>query len=164
MEISASALKGEADVKSKPKTAAPKRGPNLRNFNVFVEGEYYNVEVEEVGGKQFVRSIGAGQRAKPSAHAEVQPSSPAPAAATAPASAELAEGEVGLFSPMPGMVISYSKDTGGKIKQGETFCILEAMKMQNNLAAPATGTVKRIAATAGAAVVKNQLLAVISAE
>ncbi|TET38447.1 MAG: pyruvate carboxylase subunit B [Planctomycetota bacterium] len=161
-EVSARALKGDVDVKAKPKTAAPKRGPNLRNFNVFVEGEYYNVEVEEVGGKQFVRSIGAGQRAKPSAHAEVQPSSPAPATVSAPASTELDEGEVGLFAPMPGMVISYSADKGGKVKLGETFCVLEAMKMQNNLAAPATGTVKLIAAAAGAAVEKNQLLAVIS--
>jgi pyruvate carboxylase subunit B len=162
LDISARALKGEVDFKPKMAAQSPRKGPNLRAFNVFVEDDYYNVEVEEVGGKPFVRSITAGRQAKPSVQGNSAPAAPAPAPATPASAPALGDGEVGLFAPMPGMVISYSVKEGDEVKQGDLVCVLEAMKMQNNLSAPAAGKVKRIAGREGAPVEKNELLLVIS--
>ena len=37
----------------KPEKTAPEKGPGARAFNVFVDGEYYQVEVEEQGGMKI---------------------------------------------------------------------------------------------------------------
>ena len=66
---------------------------------------------------------------------------PAPKPAAAPAAAEsLAAGDVPLKAPMPGMIISYAVKVGDAVKTGDLICVLEAMKMQNSLPAPASGS------------------------
>ncbi len=67
-----------------------------------------------------------------------------------------------LRAPMPGMIISYSVKAGDKVKTGDPVCVLEAMKMQNSLTAPASGTVKAINFESGASVAKDAILLVIS--
>ncbi len=42
------------------------------------------------------------------------------------------------------MIISYSVKVGDKVATGDLVCVLEAMKMQNSLPAPATGAIKAI--------------------
>ncbi len=86
---------------------------------------------------------------------------PAPAAAAAPVEA-LATGEVPLRAPMPGMIISYSVAVGDKVNTGDPVMILEAMKMQNTLTAPAGGTVKAINFEPGASVAKDAIILVIA--
>ena len=63
---------------------------------------------------------------------------------------------------MPGMIISYSVKVGDKVNTGDPVCILEAMKMQNSLTAPASGTIKSINFESGASVAKDAILLVIS--
>jgi oxaloacetate decarboxylase alpha subunit/pyruvate carboxylase subunit B len=62
---------------------------------------------------------------------------------------------------MPGMIVSYAKGIGDAINQGETIVILEAMKMENALPAPAGGTVKAINFSSGDTVAKGDVLAII---
>ena len=62
---------------------------------------------------------------------------------------------------MPGMIVSFAKNVGDSISQGETVMILEAMKMENALPAPVDGTVKAINYASGDSVAKNDVLAVI---
>jgi biotin carboxyl carrier protein len=135
----------------------PEKGPGLRSFNVFVEGQYYQVEVECTSGAPVISSIGAPVAPAPVAAA------PKPAAAAAPkAAAEtLAAGEVPLRAPMPGMIISYAVQVGDKVNTGDLVCVLEAMKMQNSLPAPATGVVKAINFEPGASVAKDATIMVI---
>ncbi|MCL4504181.1 MAG: acetyl-CoA carboxylase biotin carboxyl carrier protein subunit, partial [Deltaproteobacteria bacterium] len=83
---------------------------------------------------------------------------PKPAAAPA---AELAAGEVPLRAPMPGMIISYSVKVGDQVNTGDLVCVLEAMKMQNSLPAPAAGVVKAINFEPGASVAKDAVILVI---
>ena len=85
---------------------------------------------------------------------------PKPAAA-APAAAALAAGDVPLKAPMPGMIISYSVKVGDTVNNGDLVCVLEAMKMQNSLPAPATGVVKAINFEPGASVAKDATIMVI---
>ena len=62
---------------------------------------------------------------------------------------------------MPGMIVKYDKKVGDTVSAGETVVILEAMKMENALAAPASGTVKAINFTSGDSVAKGDVLCVI---
>jgi biotin carboxyl carrier protein len=63
-----------------------------------------------------------------------------------------------LRSPMPGMVLQILVQQGDILRKGDPLIILEAMKMENILRAPADVTVKSIRANEGTAVDKNQLL------
>jgi pyruvate carboxylase len=63
-------------------------------------------------------------------------------------------GEIAITAPMPGIIIAYKVSEGEKIKSGDIVVILEAMKMENDLASPADGTVKKIAFKPGSSVKK----------
>ena len=62
---------------------------------------------------------------------------------------------------MPGMIISYSVKVGDIVATGDLVCVLEAMKMQNSLPAPAAGRVKAINFEPGASVAKDAVILVI---
>jgi pyruvate carboxylase subunit B len=149
--------------------AAPEKGAGLRTFNVFVDGAYYEVEVECTSGAPVITGITPGvMAAAPAAAAPAAAPKPAAApaaapkpAAAAPAEAALASGDVPLRAPMPGMIISYSVKVGDKVNTGDLVCILEAMKMQNSLPAPASGVVKAINFEPGASVAKDAIILVI---
>ncbi|MEJ5330756.1 MAG: pyruvate carboxylase subunit B [Desulfobaccales bacterium] len=146
----------------------PEKGPGLRTFNVFVDGQYYQVEVECTSGAPVITGIApAAMPAAAPRPAAAPAAAPAPAAkpAAAPAAAPaeaLAEGEVPLRAPMPGMIISYNVKVGDKVETGDLVCVLEAMKMQNSLPAPASGTVKAINFEPGASVAKDAVIMVIA--
>jgi len=61
---------------------------------------------------------------------------------------ELADIEAGpagsLAAPMPGRVIKLMVQAGAKVEKGQPLLILEAMKMEHTITAPAAGTVKEI--------------------
>ncbi len=145
---------------------APEKGPGLRTFNVFVEGQYYEVGVECTSGAPVLTSVtpalaAAAPRPAVAAPQAAPAAAPKPAAAPAPAAAALAAGEAPLRAPMPGMIISYSVKVGDKVNTGDLVCILEAMKMQNSLPAPAGGVVKAINFEPGASVAKDAVIMVI---
>jgi pyruvate carboxylase subunit B len=59
---------------------------------------------------------------------------------------------------MPGLILKIRKNVGDKVEQGESVIILEAMKMENDLKAPASGQIKKIFVTEGSAVEKGSAL------
>ena len=63
-----------------------------------------------------------------------------------------------LKAPMPGLVLSIMVEPGDSVKKGEGLMVLEAMKMENIVRAPADGIVKTIDVKKTDAVVKNQIL------
>ena len=62
---------------------------------------------------------------------------------------------------MPGMIVSYEKKVGDTVTEGETIMVLEAMKMENALPAPVSGTIQSIQFDTGDTVAKNDVLCVI---
>jgi pyruvate carboxylase subunit B len=154
--------------------SAPDKGENIRTFNVFVDDDYFAVDVDEVGGSpvvSYVQPMATGMQ-MPAVAPAVPPAAPAaakqPAAETkeakpeapAAAPAEAVEGTP-VTAPMPGMIIKYEKKVGDAISEGETMVVLEAMKMENALPAPASGTVKSVNFDSGDSVAKGDVLAVI---
>jgi pyruvate carboxylase subunit B len=153
---------------------APEKGPGARTFNVFVEGQYFEVDVECTSGAPVITGMMPGVMAAPAPTPKPAPAAApataaapaakpaeAPAPAAAPAEA-LAAGEVPLRAPMPGMIISYNVKVGDSVNTGDLVCVLEAMKMQNSLPAPASGTVKAIFFEPGASVAKDAVIMVIA--
>jgi biotin carboxyl carrier protein len=63
-----------------------------------------------------------------------------------------------LKAPMPGMVLKVFVDEGSEVKKGDNLLILEAMKMENIIKAPADVVVKSVKIKPGDKVEKNQLL------
>ena len=58
-------------------------------------------------------------------------------------------------APMPGLILKIRKNVGEKVELGESIIILEAMKMENDLKAPASGIIENIFVTEGSAVEKG---------
>ena len=89
----------------------------------------------------------------------------APAAAPAPAAAAPAGGAVAagtrVDSPLPGNVLDVKVSVGQAVKAGQVLVIIEAMKMENEVAAPCDGVVKQIVASEGAVVATGDALLVI---
>ena len=63
---------------------------------------------------------------------------------------------------MPGTIISVNVTVGQKVEKGSVLCLLEAMKMENEIMAPEAGTVASIAVSKGASVNAGDLLITIA--
>ena len=72
----------------------------------------------------------------------------APAPAPAPAAAPSAGGQT-VEAPMPGKILNIKVSEGQAVKFGEVVVIMEAMKMETEIVAPADGTVSKILVKAG---------------
>lgn len=110
----------------------------MKNYTITVNGNVYDVTVEETGS---------------TASAPVRPASApvAPKAAPAPSApaASGAEGSVKVTAPMPGKVLSIAANAGQTVSKGDTILVFEAMKMENTVVAPADGTIASVAVAVG---------------
>lgn len=127
-------------------------------YKVTLNNRTYEVEVE-AGQAMLVDEYEAYAPA-PVAAAPA-PVAAAPAAASVSAAPALAAGEV-VKSPMPGNILKINVTVGQKVNEGDTLLVLEAMKMENEIAAPKAGTVAQIIVSKGAVVETGAPLVVIS--
>jgi len=67
----------------------------------------------------------------------------------------------GVTAPMPGKVVLLRVKVGDSVRVGDALCVLEAMKMENEITAPRTGTVKEILVSEGANVNNGDALIII---
>ncbi|MBN2491260.1 MAG: pyruvate carboxylase subunit B [Planctomycetes bacterium] len=74
----------------------------------------------------------------------------------------IGEGEVAVTVPMPGTVIRFNVEVGDTVREGDTVALLEAMKMENAIVAPADGVIKSLHFDPGTLVRKSDVLAVIT--
>ncbi len=163
------ARKGELFEKSKLEEV-PEKSEYARTFNVFVEGDYFEVGVDEVGGAPVITYATAAPAPVAAAPAPVPQAAPAQASAPAPA-AQAPEAKKAptpvesagtpVTAPMPGMIIKYEKNVGDSINEGETVVVIEAMKMENALPAPTSGVIKAVNYKSGDSVARGDVLAVI---
>ncbi len=96
------------------------------------------------------------------------PAAAAPSAAAEPAAAPVAETGHRVTSPMVGTFYRSSSpgakafvEVGDSVKEGDTICIIEAMKILNEIEADKSGVVKEVLCENGQAVEYGQALLVI---
>ena len=113
----------------------------------------------EVSGKLFdVKVIGealAGGGAAPAAGGRKPPKRERKSGGAASASSE------SLPSPLQGTVLKVAVEQGAEVAEGDLICVIEAMKMENEIAAHRSGKVTTLNVTEGAAVSSGDVLAVI---
>ena len=123
----------------------------MKTYNITVNGVTYVVDVEEV-------SASAAPAAAPApVAAPVAPK----AAPVAPKAAGKA-GAVAVKAPMPGNIMKVNVKVGDAVKKGDVLCILEAMKMENEIFAPADGTVASVEVAQGATVATDAVLVTLN--
>ncbi|HEY4711115.1 MAG TPA: pyruvate carboxylase subunit B [Dehalococcoidia bacterium] len=158
-ELIAKAKSGK--LAEKPEKVIPERGPGVRTFSVFVEDEYYKVDVEAVGGSPVITVSPRASAVAPSPMPSTTIKAPPKMEEKKASPAAVAAGTK-VLAPMPGMIIRYLVTVDSKVKAGDKLLILEAMKMQNTIASPIDGVVKTINFGVGASVNKGDILAVIA--
>lgn len=135
----------------------------MKTYKFTINGNSYEVAVNSVEGKtasvnvngvdyqvELENAPAAAPVAAPKAPAAEQPAVQSPAPAAVPAGA----GEK-VPSPLPGVIIEVSVKEGQAVKAGQKVAVIEAMKMENEIAAPKDGTVTAIHVNKGDSVLEG---------
>ncbi len=110
---------------------AVRRSPHRGRYSLWIDG--YRFEVEALDERtRTIRDMTA---------AAARPAGPAP-----------------LIAPMPGLIVRVDARVGEQVAAGQGLVVMEAMKMENELRAPAAGSVKAVLVSKGMAVEKGALL------
>jgi acetyl-CoA/propionyl-CoA carboxylase biotin carboxyl carrier protein len=124
-------------------TAASPAGPVGREVDVEVDGRRFRVKVYEPETRAPARSPGAGARAARRSQAAG------------------AAGAGRVTAPMQGTIVSVSVAVGDEVEAGQAVCVLEAMKMENQVDAEISGTVAEVHVRPGDTVSGGDVLVVI---
>jgi biotin carboxyl carrier protein len=108
--------------------------PDGNSWKATVEGETFIVEVEGDTAQPIAKPKRSGKKRKKSGT---------------------------VSSSIPGKVITVEVEVGQEVAEGDVVLILEAMKMQNEVAAPISGTITEINCKSGENIVANLPLVVI---
>ncbi len=130
----------------------------MKNYRVTVNGVVYDVVVEEVaGGATQVPYVAPVAPAAPVA--PMAPAAPAtPQAPAAPTTPTGKAGAVAIKAPMPGSLVQMNVKVGDAVKKGDVLCVLEAMKMENDITAPQDGVIASVDAVQGSSVAVDAVL------
>lgn len=126
----------------------------MRIYNIKVNGKTYEVkvmgitEVEPTEVKTVKGSIPAAVPAAP--------------AASKPAAAPAASGNgTPIIAPMQGTILDVKVKVGDAVKAGQVVCILEAMKLENEIKSQTDGTVTEIKVSKGQQVNSKDVLVIL---
>ena len=129
----------------------------MKKYNITVNGTTYEVLVEEAGSVASAPVYTAPVVAAPVAAASAPVAAPAPSAAPSQAT-----GANTVTAPMPGNILDVKVSVGQSVKKGDVICVLEAMKMENDIPAPCDGVIASINTQKGASVASGDVLASIN--
>ncbi|HEV3376248.1 MAG TPA: biotin/lipoyl-containing protein [Thermoleophilaceae bacterium] len=66
-----------------------------------------------------------------------------------------------IVSPIQGTVLKVAVEQGAEVQEGALVCVIEAMKMENEITAPSAGTVEELGVSEGGSVATGDTIAVI---
>lgn len=130
----------------------------MKAYKFKINGKQYEVSINAIEGQTADVTVnGAAYQVE----LEDAPA-PAPAPAAAPAAAapaptapKPAGAGAKVTSPLPGVIIEVSVKEGQAVKAGQKVAVIEAMKMENEIEAPADGTVTAIHVAKGDSVLEG---------
>lgn len=131
---------------------------NGNKAKVIVNGMSFDVEMQGTLNESDLPDV-------PAADASAAPAAPKAAAPAAAPKAAAPAGAPGkgtpVKAPLPGVVTAINVNVGQKVKKGETVVVLEAMKMENNIAAECDGTVTSVCVAQGDSVMEGTVLVTV---
>ncbi len=104
-----------------------------QRYEVLIEGQPYTVRLEDERARALASLTGGSHEG----------------------------GDATVKAPMPGLVVNIPVAVGDAVQRGQTVAVLEAMKMENDLAAPRNGIVKEVKVAKGQAVNQGQPLVIV---
>ena len=144
-------LKGESEEEelicacSIPNTAGSDYSGIPTEYRVEVDGNVFDVKVEPTGYSIVAANGGKTNTAAPAGDDKKEK-------AAAPGA---------VVSSMQGMILSIKTKVGEQVSEGDTICVIEAMKMENAVSAPRSGVVKEIIVAEGDTVSGGDALMII---
>ena len=120
----------------------------VKTFRIRIQGIEHVVEVEELTGST------QGSPAVPSSPVHTV-AVPVPSAAAPEIKAPAPTGGQAVTAPMPGSILKVNVVPGQAVTAGTVLCILEAMKMENEIMAPCDGTIAQVLVSKGTTVDTN---------
>ena len=129
-------------------------------YKITLNNRVYEVEVE-AGKAMLLDEYEAVAPAAPAAAPTAPVSAPVTAPAAAPAAPAVTGAGEAVSAPMPGTILKVNVTAGQAVNAGDVLCVLEAMKMENDITAPKAGTVTQVVVSKGASVSTGDALIVI---
>ena len=133
----------------------------MKTYKFKINGKEYEVAINNVEGKNATVTVNGAEyqvelENAPAAApvAAAAPAAAAPAPAAAPAAKPAGAGKV-VASPLPGVIIEVSVKEGQAVKAGQKVAVIEAMKMENEIAAECDGTITAIHVAKGDSVLEG---------
>ncbi|MCQ2742300.1 MAG: biotin/lipoyl-binding protein [Bacilli bacterium] len=114
----------------------------MKKYKIKVNGKTYEVELESVEESKTVASA-------PVAEVKKEAAAPAPAASG---------DEKQIVAPLQGTVVAVKVKVGDTVKKGQAVAVIEAMKLENDVASPFDGVVTSIVVSKGASVSNKDVL------
>lgn len=137
----------------------------MSNYKFKISGKEYNVTIGEIENKIAKVNVNGTdyevelENQPVAAPVAAAPATAAPAAQAAPAAAPAAKPAAGpgvkVTSPLPGVIIEVSVKEGQAVKAGQKVAVIEAMKMENEIAATQDGNVTAIHVAKGDSVLEG---------
>ena len=124
----------------------------MKKYNITVNGNTYEVIVEEADGTVTT----------PVAPITPVVTAPQPQATKPQPKTAGNQGGTKVTAPMPGTILAVKVSVGQSVKKGDVICVLEAMKMENDIPAPCDGVIASINVQKGASVASGDVLATIN--
>jgi len=121
----------------------------VKKFKISVNGKQYEVDVEEIaldGPVTKSKSVNNSSETK-----------------SEPSKKQIAEtsgtmGSEKITAPMPGTILQTNFEVGDEVKSGEVLCVLEAMKMENDISSPRDGKIASVNISKGDSVNAGDVL------
>ena len=128
----------------------------MKRFNITVNGVAYDVVVEEVGASaSTVAPAPVASAPAPAPAPAPVATAPAPAPTPAPAGAA---GSVEIKAPLQGTIMKVLVKPGDAVKKGTPVCVIEALKMENDVVAPQDGIIASVNVKGGDSVKTDEVL------
>lgn len=122
----------------------------MKAYKVNVNGKVYEITLEVIDKDDIKAPAKEEPKAQAPAPAASAPAAPAPAGAKT------------VNAPMPGNILKVNVTAGQSVKKGDVLMILEAMKMENEIMAPADAVVSSVSVSAGSTVEAGAVLCTLA--